>query len=451
MSFRDPDRRCDGVTRRELLRVGSLTAFGLGLADYLRLRAEGPAASTGRPRRTARACILIWLDGGPSHIDLFDPKPEAPREIRGPFRPIPTAVPGLQISEHLPRTARVAGRLAIIRSMTSPLGEHNLGSHYLLTGYQPSPALSYPSLGAVVSRVARSEPGGDRLLPPYVAVGNRPNSMVGSGYLPAAFAPFVAGGDPARPDYRVADLDSYPLVTEDRLRRRRDFLWALDSFSRRVESAAGAEGAPSGFEAAYRLVTSPRAKEAFDLSRESRSVRERFGPRTLGQSCLLARRLVERGVPFVTVTDTGWDTHDDIYNRLKEGYTGGTVGKVPVLDQALAALIEDLDQRGLLAETLVLVMGEFGRTPKINTAGGRDHWPRVFSVALAGACVPGGTVVGRSDSLGESPADRPVTPADLASTVFTILGIDPDREFTTADGRPVRINSGGEPIGELLG
>ncbi len=434
-----------------MLQVGFLSAFGLGLADWLRLRAEGPPQRSSGPRRTARACILIWLDGGPSHIDLFDPKPEAPRDIRGPFRAIPTAVPGLQIAEHLSRTARVANRLAIIRSMTSPLGEHNLGSHYLLTGYKPSPALAYPSLGAVVARAARAEPGGDRLLPPYLTVGNRPNSMVGSGYLPSAYSPFVPGGDPARPDFRVQDLDLYPLVTEERLRRRRDYLQALDSFSRRVESAAPADGAPKSFEAAYRLVTSPAAKEAFDLSRESGQTRERYGPRTIGQSCLLARRLVERGVPFVTVTDAGWDTHDDIYNRLKEGFTGGTVGKVPVLDQGLAALIEDLAQRGLLEETLVLVMGEFGRTPKINTAGGRDHWPRVFSVALAGACVPGGAVIGRSDSLGESPADRPVTPADLASTIFTILGIDPQREFTTADGRPVRVNSGGEPIGELLG
>ncbi len=438
----DPERRCDGIRRRDVLRVGALTALGLGLTDWIRLRAEVPAG-----RRGARGCILVWLDGGPSHLETFDPKPDAPREVRGPFGAIPTRADGLQLCEHLERTARVADRIAVVRSVTSPLGEHNLGSHYMLTGYRPSPALVYPSLGSVI---AHTRPP-TSVLPPLVNVGNAPNGMLGAGYLPASAAPFVPGGDPARPDFAVRDLDLYPAVTEERLGRRREFVAQLDRFARAVEgSGPPARPADPVFEQAFRMVTSPRAKEAFDLADETDVTRRRYGTRTLGQSCLLARRLIERGVPFVTVTDRGWDTHTELYTRLREGYTGGTVGKVPVLDAALSALVEDLQQRGLLEETLVIVMGEFGRTPKINTRGGRDHWPRVFSVALAGAGVPGGLVLGRSDPVGESPADRPVTPADLARTIYLLLGVDPEHEFVTSDGRPVMVNRDGRAIAELL-
>ncbi|MCZ6795016.1 MAG: DUF1501 domain-containing protein [Planctomycetota bacterium] len=454
--LRDADRRCDGVSRRDALRVGALTALGLTLSDWYRLRATVPlpeaalpeAALPGEraPRTRARSCILLWLDGGPSHLDTFDLKPEAPAEVRGPFRPISTKVPGLQICEHLERTARVAHKLSIIRSMTSPLGEHNFGSHYLLTGYKPTPALVYPSLGSVVAAVQQKP----SVLPPHVAVGSRPNGMNGPGYLPPRFGPFVLGGDPSKKDFKVRDLDLYPEVTVDRLQRRREYLEALDDFSRLVEEKAEKPSDPA-FQQAYRLVTSPGAKKAFDLSEEKRDVRQRYGFKTLGQSCLIARRLVERGVPFVTVTDRGWDTHVGLFTRLKEGFTGGSVGKIPTLDVALSALVEDLDERGLLGETLIVVMGEFGRTPKVNTAGGRDHWPRVFSVVLAGAGVPGGQVIGESDPVGESPAERPVTPADLAYTIYSILGIRPQHEFVTGDGRPVTVNRDGQPIRELLG
>ena len=426
-----------------MLKVGSLTALGLSLTDWFRLRAA--ATASGTAKRSARSCILIWLDGGPSHLDTFDLKPEAPAEVRGPFKPTSTNVPGMQISEFMPETALITDKLAIVRSMTSPLGEHNFGSHYMLTGYKPSPALVYPSLGSMLAHTR----GGQRVLPPYVAVGNRLNGMAGPGYLPGSDGPFVLDGDPSRPDFKVQDLDFYPEVTEARLRRRRDFLSALDGFSHAVETSADQATTPE-FEQAYRLVTSPEAKRAFDLSGEKPAVRKRYGNKTLGPSCLMARRLVERGVPFVTVTDRGWDTHNGLYTRLKEGYTGGSVGKVPTLDRALSALIEDLDERGLLEETLVLVMGEFGRTPKLNTAGGRDHWPRVFSVVLAGGSVPGGQVIGKSDRVGESPADRAVTPSDLARTVYTILGVDPDLELTTG-GRPVKVNAYGQVIKELLG
>ena len=442
----DPNRRCDGVLRRDVLKVGALTALGLSLNDWFRIQAANALTDAKSRKAKARACILIWLDGGPSHLETFDLKPDSPKEVRGPFRPISTNVSGLQISELLPRTAKVADKIAVIRSMTSPLGEHNFGSHYLLSGYKPTPALAYPSLGSVVAhtRTQRS------VLPPYVNVGDRPNGMAGAGYLPASCSPFVLGGDPAKSDFKVRDLDFYSELSETRLRRRREYLQRLDRFSRAVEEATDQPSDPV-FEQAYRLTTSPRAKAAFDLSKESAATRNKYGRRTIGQSCLIARRLVERGVPFVTVTDRGWDTHTNLVTRLKEGYTGGSVGKVPMLDLAFSSLVGDLDERGLLDETLVLVMGEFGRTPKLNTAGGRDHWPRVFSVALAGGGVPGGQVIGRSDSVGESPADRPVTPSDLALSIYALLGIDGEREFHTSDGRPVMVNNGGKLIRELVG
>jgi hypothetical protein len=346
----------------------------------------------------------------------------------------------------LPRTAGIADKLAIVRSMTSPLGEHNLGAHYVLTGYRPGPALVYPSMGSVAAKCQVE----DRVLPSYIAVGDKPNDMAGPGYLDLGAAPFFPDGDPSQPDFRVRDLDPARGIAPARLERRRGYIARLDAFSRVVAAAPQLAAAPE-FERAFRLITSPLARQAFDLSEESASTRARYGPRRIGASCLLARRLIERGVPFVTVSDHGWDTHENIYNRLKEGYTGGHVGKVPTFDGAFAALISDLAERGLFAETLVLVLGEFGRTPKLNTSAGRDHWPRVFSAVLAGGGVPGGQAIGRSDALAESPADRPVTPADLARTVFEILGIDPEREFRTSDGRPVKVNAGGETVKELLG
>jgi Protein of unknown function (DUF1501) len=426
------------MNRRDMLRVGGLTAFGLWLDDHFRPRASGRA-----PAAKAKSCILLWLDGGPSHLETFDLKPDAPAEVRGPFRPIPTAVPGVHVCELLPNTAKVADKIAVVRSVTSPLGEHGLANHYLLTGYKPSPVLHYPSLGAVVSEAR----GGRPTLPPYVAVPDA-SAMMGAGFLGPARQPFAVGGDPARPDFRVRDLDFYSGVTAARAERRREFVAQLDRFQQTGEADAPADPA---FEQAFRLVTSPQAKQAFDLAQEKPAARAAYGPRAVGQGCLLARRLVERGVAFVTVNNPGWDTHADLVLRLKEGYAGAKVGVglIPAFDLAFAALVSDLGERGLLDETLVIAMGEFGRTPKVNTARGRDHWPRVFSVVLAGGGVKGGQVYGASDRVGESPADRPVTPADLACTVFTLLGVDPARELHTADGRPVAVNQGGRVIREL--
>ena len=435
------------LTRRDALRIGGLSALGLGIPGLLSLRRASAAA----PVANARACILLWLDGGPSHLETFDLKPNAPVEVRGPLAAIPTALPGVHIGECLPETAKRLDRVAVIRSMTSPLGEHNFGTHYLLTGYKPTPVLEYPSFHAVGAFMHNDS----QVLPSNIAV---PNYRVGGarfsghGYLPSQARPFSVGGDPSKPDFQVNDLDFYRGLDVERLRRRREFVQRLDGFSRLVDGAEDVPHDPD-FEQAYRLVTSADAKRAFDLREEPQAVRQRYGSRTIGQSCLLARRLVERGVPFVSVVNPGWDTHENLYTRLKEGYTGAQVpvGLIPSLDLAFSALIDDLHERGLLDETLIVVMGEFGRTPKLNPAGGRDHWPRVFSVALAGGGINGGQVIGSSDAVGESPHDRPVTPSDLAATIYTLLGIDPQTELHSADGRPVRITPHGSTvIDELL-
>jgi hypothetical protein len=435
-------QRCDGVTRRDLLRVGGLTALGFGLGDLFRIqRAAALENQPVTPKQTAKSCILIWLDGGPSHLETFDLKPDAPAEVRGPLESIATKLPGVHISECLPKTAAMLDKLAIIRSMTSPLGEHNFGTHYLMTGYKPTPVLEYPAFGAVLAHV-RSQSG---VLPPHIAVPNfrvGGGKLTGGGYLPSPTRPFSVGGDPAKPNFKVRDLDFYKGLDLTRLDRRRQFVRALDEFSPTANLSFAAASDPD-LERAYSLITSPEAKSAFNLSEEPRNVRQRYGGRSVGQCCLLARRLVERGVPFVTVNNRGWDTHNNLYTRLKEGYTGAPIGKevglIPSLDRALTGLIADLDDRGMLDETLIVVMGEFGRTPKLNTAAGRDHWPRVFSAVLAGGGVQGGQVIGSSDSVGEVPQDRPVTPADLAATIYTLLGIDPKRELRTSDGRPVRV------------
>jgi hypothetical protein len=433
--------RCDGIGRRDALRIGAAGFLGLGLLPLLRQRAA--AAQSSGPK--AKSCILIWLDGGPSHLETFDLKPDAPAEVRGPFQPISTKVAGIQISELLPRTAAITDKLAIVRSLTSPLGEHGLANHYLLTGYKPSPVLQYPSYGAVVSKLLRERP----ILPPYIAIPES-RATAGAGFLGNAHEAFATKGDPSKPDFRVRDLDFFPEVTESRIERRQQFLREFDQAQAAIEK----RGAPADgtFEQAFRLVTSRDAKQAFDLNAEPANVRAKYGPRMIGQSCLLARRLVECGVPFVSVLNTGWDTHDGLVLQLRDGYSGAKVGVglVPTFDQAFSALIADLHERRLLDETLVIAMGEFGRTPKLNNRAGRDHWPRVFSAVLAGGGVRGGQVIGSSDRVGESPADRPITPADLARTIYTLLGIDPDRELHTSDGRPVQINQGGKLIRELV-
>ena len=427
--------------RRDFLRIGSLVSLGLR-SQFLSAKTALAVSPTRSGK--ARSCILLWLDGGPSHLETFDPKRDVPEEVRGPFKPIATVVPGIELSELLPSTARVTDKLAIVRSVTSPLGEHGIANYYMLTGYQPGSPVVYPSIGSVVAHRRQS----DSPLPSYITVPEARSSM-GAGFLGANYGPFSIGGDPARPDFQVKDLDYYPGLSGERLHRRRQFLQQIEATDRAL--AADKITLDPTFEQAFRLISTPEAKRAFNLSEESDATRGRYGSRTFGQSCLLARRLIERGVGLVSVLQTGWDTHQNLILSLRDGYSGAKVGVglVPTFDQAFSALIEDLQERRLLDETLVVAMGEFGRTPKLNTGGGRDHWPRVFSVVLAGGGVRGGQVIGASDRIGESPLERPISPADLANTIYSLLGIDPDGELETSDGRPVRINQGGSTISEL--
>ncbi|MBI4661016.1 MAG: DUF1501 domain-containing protein [Verrucomicrobia bacterium] len=438
-------RRCDGLARRDFLHLGVLSAFGISLSDLLRLRAQSPTGGSPlQSSRTSVSCILLWLDGGPSHLETFDLKPNAPVEVRGEFKPISTSADGVQICEHLPKTAQVMRSVALIRSLTHELGNHDTGSHYLLTGHRPSPVVEYPSLGSILAK----ETGFSGALPPYVAIPSAVQAAK-AGYLPGAFAPFEIGGDPSRSGYRVRDLDPPEGVSFDRIEARRKAQQVLDGFSRHVEETPATATRDAFYEQAYRLLTSTPAKAAFDLSKEPPKVRERYGFGRIGTGCLLARRLIEAGSRFVTVVDTGWDMHQQIFKALPDTLFPGS-GKLPALDRAYSSLITDLQERGLLETTLVVMMGEFGRTPKINSLGGRDHWPRAGSICLSGGGVKGGQVVGATDSYGESPVDRPVRPEDLAWTILHLLGVDPEQEYYTSDGRPLKILNEGQMIRELV-
>lgn len=413
-------------TRRDAICIGGLSVFGIGINKLF-------AGKVGSQSNAAKQCILIWLEGGPSHLEMFDPKPEAPEEVRGPLGSIATTLPGVRVNECLSQTAKIMDDITLIRSVTSPLGEHNFGSHYLLTGYKPTPALEYPALCSTVVQL-REQNG---VLPPNIAVPRFSNNLSGNGFLPAATQPFAVGGNPQNQNFKVRDLEFYRGLNLPRIDRRKRLVNTLDEFA--AKSDAGVSGLDPDLERAFNLLASEEAKSAFNLQNESVEVRNRYGlGDPIGQSCLLARRLVQRGVSFVTVTSSGWDTHQNI-SSLKRRYETDRNAKLPSFDRAYSALITDLKQQGMLDDTLVIVMGEFGRTPKVNANGGRDHWPRVFSIALAGGGVSGGQVYGSSNSLGEYPEDNPVTPADITATVYTLLGINPNHELHTRDGRPVRI------------
>jgi hypothetical protein len=435
---------CRGPSRRSLLRAGLLTAFGIGLDDLFRLRAVAGGPGGTKPTKV-KNCILVWLAGGASHIDTFDPKPDAPAEYRGQFKPIDTAVPGLKISEVFPNLAKVMDRVTLIRSVTSPEADHDRAAHHLLTGYRPSPALVYPSFGSVVSKTLEANRDA---LPPYVAMPDAP-IFASSGYLTPAYDPFAAGGDPNEAAFRVRDLTPPDQVTLERLNRRRGMVKTLDGFARDVATTPLVTSRDQFSSRAYDLLTSAKAQEAFRIGDESPEVRQAYGRTPFGQSCLLARRLIQAGVSFVTINNRGpgllqWDTHQQNFPRIKDQLA-------PPLDMGLATLIQDLKTRGLLDETLVIAMGEFGRTPKINNMAGRDHHGRANCAILAGAGLPQGAVIGKTDAKAEVPADRPITPADLAATLYTALGIDPNYQFETPDGRPVRLVDGGKPLGELVG
>jgi hypothetical protein len=424
---------CDRISRRDCLRVGALTALGLSLGDLLGLEAAAAAGSSGA---TADAAILLWLGGGMSQIDTFDPKPEAPPEVRGHFGSIPTKLAGVRFSDRLPRLAQETDKFCVIRSMTHGDRNHGSADHLMLTGYLQTPSLAYPSYGAVLAK----ELGYRNALPPFVAL---PSPPVGSGYLGAQYSAFTVGGDPGAPGFTVRDVRPPLEVSAARLKRRESLLQLVDGAVKAFESADGPRSMSEFYQRAYAMITAPAAKEAFALEREPESVRRAYGRTTFGQSVLLARRLVERGVRFVSVTKGGWDHHANIFTQLDEGMLAD-------LDQVLAALLGDLKDRGLLGRTMVLCMGEFGRTPTVNYAVGRDHWPDVASVIVAGGGMRGGQILGASDAKGAYPADRPVTPGDLAATIYRCLGIDPEREYRTPDGRPVKVLARGEVVPELL-
>jgi len=425
--------------RRSFLRISSTAPWCFAGALGVGERALGESIIDRPSFGTAKSCILLWLDGGPSHLETFDPKLQVPREVQGPFGTVATSIAGVHFSEQLHRCAKLAHRMTILRSMTSPLGEHGLANQYALTGYLPSPNLQYPSLGSLAIHQRRSEP--ETPLPPYIGI-PEPRAGLGAGFLGAAYEPFWVGSDPAGPRFQVRDLDIYPTLDPNRLQRRQRMLEELQ------------QGSPGkdAYQSAFAMISSQQARGAFDLSKESDEIKERYGLRSFGQSCLLARRLIEHHVPFVTVVQPGWDTHENMIVPLRDGYSGAKVGVglIPTFDQAVSSLIGDLSDRGLLEQTLVIAMGEFGRTPKVNTRGGRDHWPRVYSVMLCGGGMPQGLVYGSSDRVGESPKDNPTTPADLLRTLLIRLGVDPDQSLRTSDGRPIAINQHGRPIDALL-
>jgi uncharacterized protein (DUF1501 family) len=429
-------RRCDGRSRRDFLRVGGLTALGLTLPQLL--RAEDSAAKR-KPAR-AKSVILIFLSGGLTHVDTFDPKPDAPPEVRGKYQAIDTAAPGVKVGELLTLTARNMDKIALVRSVTHTNDQHEAATNWMLSGRPSTPAGDHPAIGAVVAH----QTGFGGSLPPYVAVPQLPGfqfELGRSAYLGGRYEAFKTG-DPSASNFRVADVAPLEPLDAKRANRRRTLLDAVDGLARKVEGNDQLATYGELHARATAMTLSGEARSAFSLDGEPDRVRDRYGRTTFGQSCLLARRLVERGVRFVTVTSSGWDHHQQIWQNLER--------MLPDLDRGFSALVEDAAGRGLLAETLVLIMGEFGRTPRLNGMTGRDHWGAAASLVAAGAGVRGGAVIGATDRQGGYVTNRPVAPADVAATVLDALGIDPRGRLTAPDGRPVEILDQGEPVRELF-
>ena len=425
-------------SRRGFLQVGLLGGLGLTLPQFLKMEAKGAQKDYKTREGVAKSVIQIFLPGGMAHQESWDPKPYAPSEYRGPFSPINTTIKGEKFSQYLKATAKVADKMTIIRSMAHGEAAHERGTHNMFTGYKPSPALEYPSMGAVVAH----ELGVRNSLPPYVCVPNVPNEFANSGYLSSAYGPFAIGADPSRADFKVRDLNLPGGVDDKRFSRRRSLLETVDNHFRELEKSDALDSMDAFYQHAYSLISSQEAREAFNLKAEPEALRQKYGMNQPGQRMLLARRLVEAGTRFVSLTAGGWDHHDNIKNAMST--------TLPPVDQALATLISDLDERGLLDSTLVMVTSEFGRTPKINATGGRDHWPRVFSVALAGGGTHRGMIYGSSDALGAEPEEDRVEIEDLATTVYNQLGITGDKELMSPGDRPIEIVDGGNVIDGIL-
>jgi hypothetical protein len=432
--------RCEGnrLSRRNLLTVGAIGGLGLNLANFFAMReARADKKHYEFLEAKAQSIIHIFLPGGMAHQESFDPKPYSPIEYRGECSTVKTNT-GEVFCETLPKLAGIADKLCVIRSMTHGEAAHERGTHNMFTGYRPSPALIFPSMGSVVSH----EYGPRNNLPPYVCIPNVPNEYAANGYLSSSFAPFSLGADPANNGFKVQDLNLPSGVDDARFTRRRTALEAVNDYFVKKEKSDNVGALNTFYERAYSLISSQQAREAFNIEAEPANIRDEYGRNQAGQRLLMARRLVAAGVRFVTLTYGGWDMHNAI--------TQGMRGSLPALDQGLHALITDLDRNGLLASTLIMVSSEFGRTPKINQTAGRDHWPKVFSVMLAGGGIKGGLIYGTSNSTASEPDMDPVGPEDLATTLYHQLGIVADKELMAPGDRPIEIVDGGKVIKGLL-
>lgn len=436
------------MLRRHWLQLGIAGLAGGSFAQLLQLRQTCAAELGGRRPSN---CILIWMDGGPTHFETFDPKPEAPVEIRGEFQTIATSIPGVHFSEHLPQLASIAHKYAIVRSVAHNQGNHGAGNHYMMTGAPPRIPVGcgafvsfHPSMGSVAAK-ERSSPHG---LPAYFSMPSMSRSG-GPNFLGAKVAPFVVSNDPNSKHFRVRDVELPGGINDDRFQSRRDLRHLVDRLPRYTDPAMAdpVVAVDEFFRQGVELVTTPEAQKAFDIESEPDATRDAYGRNSFGQRALLARRLVEAGVPFVTINDGGWDHHSDLFGALKT--------RLPSWDQTVATLINDLESRGLLETTMVIALGEFGRTPKISTLPGqskpgRDHWSNAMSILFAGGGTPGGQVVGATDRQGHSPIERLLSPENFVSTVYLKMGIDPDKIYTTPAGRPAHLVSDPTPIYELM-
>ena len=413
-------------SRRGFLTVGA-AGFGLSLGDFFRMRAFAEQKNYAPIAAKADSVIHIFLPGGCSHQETFDPKPFAPIEYRGEMGSVDTKIEGEKFSDTLPQTAQVANKLTVIRSMTHGEAAHERGTHNMFTGYRPSPALQFPSMGSVVSH----EYGPRNNLPPYVCIPNQPNVYAGTGYLSSSFSPFSLGRDPADPGFQVQDLNLPGSINEPRFATRRTMLDAVNDHFARREKSDNIDAMDTFYQRAYSLISSQKAREAFNINAEPAKLRDEYGRNPAGQRLLLARRLVAAGVRFVSLTYGGWDMHVQI--------KPGMQGQMPAFDQGFATLIRDLDRTGLLDSTLVMISSEFGRTPKINGTAGRDHWPKVFSVVLAGGGIKRGFAYGTSDSTATEPENDPLTVEDLAATVYHQIGINHEKKLMAPGDRPIDI------------
>lgn len=450
-----PVEFCDGLKRRDFLHAGTLSTLGVGLTQMFDLKAAGAVDKS----KSDVNCILLMLVGGPSQLDTWDMKPNAPIEIRGPYKPIKTNVAGIEISENFPRMAKHADKFSLIRSVYhTAAAVHDTGHQMMQTGRLFQGGIEHPSYGCVLSKL--KGPNGD--VPPNILLprpigatgGNMPHGH-GAGYLGKSFDPFILNSDPSDPNFRVPDLLPPDYMQAFRTDRRKDWRAMVDKAVNRFETSQDARLLDSTFQQAYTLMSSEKARSAFELHREPEKIREKYGLNRFGQSCLLARRMIEAGVRFVTINmfetvfdEITWDIHGSKPFSPISCYRD-LVG--PMFDMAYSSLLEDLQERGLLSNTMVVGFGEFGRTPKVNPAGGRDHWPQCWTVLMGGGPLKGGTIVGASDEIGAMPKDRPVTPGEIAATVYKGLGIDLHTELPGAQGRPIPlVDRGIEPISELF-